>query len=155
MATPYRLKRSSVNNKRPTLSDLEKGELAFNFYNGHLFAEVDTGGVGIGTTIANLTPWREQFAANEIHYTGIVSATTYQGNQVIGTPAGGFKSGAFTIANTDHTKDSINELNFILGKLVPPAPDTFNGLAVSLTGTAGVGRLCPVSYTHLRAHETS
>jgi len=142
MATPYRLKRSSVNNKRPTLSDLEKGELAFNFYNGHLFAEVDTGGVGIGTTIANLTPWREQFAVNEIHYTGIVSATTYNGNQVIGTPAGGFKSGAFTINNTDHTKDSINELNFILGKLVPPAPDTFNGLAVSLTGTAGVGRLC-------------
>jgi len=142
MATPYRLKRSSVNNKRPTLSDLEKGELAFNFYNGHLFAEVDTGGVGIGTTIANLTPWREQFAANEIHYTGIVSATTYNGNQVIGTPAGGFKSGAFTISNSDHTKDSINELNFILGKLVPPAPDTFNGLAVILTGTAGVGRLC-------------
>ena len=142
MATPYRLKRSSVNNKRPTLSDLEKGELAFNFYNGHLFAEVDTGGVGIGTTIANITPWREQFAANEIHYTGIVSATTYKGNQVIGTPAGGFKSGAFTIANTDHTKDSINELNFILGKLVPPAPDTLNGLAVSLTGTAGIRRLC-------------
>ena len=142
MATPYRLKRSSVNNKRPSLSDLEKGELAFNFYNGHLFAEVDTGGVGIGTTIANITPWREQFAANEIHYTGIVSATTYKGNQVIGTPAGGFKSGAFTINNTDHTKDSINELNFILGKLVPPAPDTLNGLSVVLTGTAGNGRLC-------------
>ena len=142
MATPYRLKRSSVNNKRPTLSDLEKGELAFNFYNGHLFAEVDTGGVGIGTTIANITPWREQFAANEIHYTGIVSATTYKGNQVIGTPAGGFKSGAFTINNTDHTKDSINELNFILGKLVPPAPDTLNDLSFTLTGTAGNARLC-------------
>ena len=142
MATPYRLKRSSVNNKRPSLSDLEKGELAFNFYNGHLFAEVDTGGVGIGTTIANLTPWREQFAANEIHYTGIVSATTYNGNQVIGTPAGGFESGAFTIANTDHTKDSINELNFILGKLVPAAPDTLNALSFSLQGTQGTAYLC-------------
>ena len=142
MATPYRLKRSSVNNKRPTLSDLEKGELAFNFYNGHLFAEVDTGGVGIGTTIANLTPWREQFAANEIHYTGIVSATTYNGNQVIGTPAGGFKSGAFTINNTDHTKDLINELNFILGKLIPPAPTTFNGLALSIQTNGGTRRLC-------------
>ena len=43
---------------------------------------------------------------------GIITATsgivTYHGNQVIGTPAGGFKSGAFTINNTDHTKDSIN-----------------------------------------------
>ena len=131
MATPYRLKRSSVNNKRPTLSDLEKGELAFNFYNGHLFAEVDTGGVGIGTTIANLTPWREQFAVNEIQYTGVVSATTYHGDQVIGTPNGGFKSGAFVINSNNVTKDSINELNFILGKLVPDAPATVAGLAVT------------------------
>jgi len=29
-----------------------------------------------------------------------------------------------------------------LGKLVPDSPDTFDGLALSLTGTAGVGRLC-------------
>jgi len=149
MATPYRLKRSSVNNKRPTLSDLEKGELAFNFYNGHLFAEVDTGGVGIGTTIANLTPWREQFAVNEIQYTGVVSATTYHGDQVIGTPNGGFKSGAFVINAKNVTKDSINELNFILGKLVPDAPATVAGLAVTLTSLNGgggngetVGRLC-------------
>ena len=61
---------------------------------------------------------------------------------MIGTPAGGYKDGAFEIFNTDHTKDSINELNFILGKLVPAAPDTVNGLTLSLTGTAGNGRLC-------------
>ena len=73
---------------------------------------------------------------------GVVTAPTYHGDQVIGTPAGGFKTGAFTINNSDHTKDSINELNFILGKLVPSAPDTVSGLSLSLTGTAGVGRLC-------------
>ena len=73
---------------------------------------------------------------------GVVTAPTYHGDQVIGNPAGGFKTGAFTINNTDHTKDSINELNFILGKLVPSAPDTVTGLSLSLTGTAGVGRLC-------------
>ncbi len=73
---------------------------------------------------------------------GVVTAPTYHGDQVIGTPAGGFKTGAFTINNSDHTKDSINELNFILGKLVPSAPDTVTGLSLSLTGTAGVGRLC-------------
>ena len=56
MATPYRLKRSAVSNKRPALADLELGELAFNFYDGHLFAERDTGGVDIGTTVALLTP---------------------------------------------------------------------------------------------------
>jgi len=142
MATPFRLKRSSVTGKRPTLTDLQIGELAFNFYDGHLFAERDTGGVGIGTTVALLTPWKENFGGGSIEYVGTVTATTYHGNQVIGTPAGGFKTGAFTINNTDHTKDSINELNFILGKLVPDSPDTFDGLALVLTGTAGVGRLC-------------
>ena len=142
MATPFKLKRSAVTGKRPGIDDMQIGELAINFYDGHLFAERDTQGVGIGTTVALLTPWVENFGGGSINYNGIVTATTYHGNQVIGTPAGGFKSGAFTISNTDHTKDSINELNFILGKLVPPAPTTFNGLSLSLTGTAGNGRLC-------------
>ena len=142
MATPFKLKRSAVTGKRPGLDDMQIGELAINFYDGHLFAERDTQGVGIGTTVALLTPWVENFGGGSINYNGIVTATTYHGNQVIGTPAGGFKSGAFTISNTDHTKDSINELNFILGKLVPAAPTTFNGLSLSLTGTAGNGRLC-------------
>ena len=142
MATPFKLKRSAVTGKRPGLDDMQIGELAINFYDGHLFAERDTQGVGIGTTVALLTPWIENFGGGSIVYNGIVTATSYHGNQVIGTPAGGFKSGAFTISNSDHTKDSINELNFILGKLVPAAPDTFNGLALSLTGTAGNGRLC-------------
>ena len=142
MATPFKLKRSAVTGKRPGLDDMQIGELAINFYDGHLFAERDTQGVGIGTTVALLTPWIENYGGGSINYNGIVTATSYHGNQVIGTPAGGFKSGAFTIGTGDHTKDSINELNFILGKLVPTAPDTINGASVSLTGTAGNGRLC-------------
>ena len=142
MATPFRLKRSAVTGKRPSIDDMQIGELAINFYDGHLFAERDTQGVGIGTTITLLTPWVENFGGGSINYNGIVTATTYHGNQVIGTPAGGFKSGAFTISNTDHTKDSINELNFILGKLVPAAPDTFNGLSLSIQTNAGNRRLC-------------
>ena len=142
MATPFRLKRSSVTGKRPALADVQIGELAFNFYDGHLFAERDTGGVGIATTVALLTPWKENFGGGSITYVGVVTANTYHGDQVIGTPAGGFKSGAFTINNSDHTKDSINELNHILGKLVPDAPDTFNGLNVTFSGLATPGRLC-------------
>tara|TARA_B100001063_G_scaffold135223_1_gene126493 strand:+ start:15 stop:1988 length:1974 start_codon:yes stop_codon:yes gene_type:complete len=68
MATPYRLKRSSVASKRPNLSDLEKGELALNFYDGHLFAERHTPVAGIGTTVANLTPWKETFGGAAINY---------------------------------------------------------------------------------------
>ena len=142
MATPFRLKRSAVTGKRPSIDDMQIGELAINFYDGHLFAERDTQGVGIGTTVALLTPWVENFGGGSIVYNGIVTATTYHGNQVIGTPAGGFKSGAFTISDTDHTKDTINELNFILGKLVPAAPTTFNGLSLSIQTNAGNRRLC-------------
>jgi len=76
---------------------------------------------------------------------GIVTAVsgiaTYNGDLVIGTPSAGFKSGAFSINTTDKTKDSINELNFILGKLVPDPPDTINGASFTLSGL-GNGRLC-------------
>jgi len=133
MATPYRFKRSAIAGKRPTLNDLELGEIALNTYDGKLYAERETNGVGIADTVALLNPWEETYGGGSIEYVGTVTATTYTGNQVIGTPAGGFKSGAFTISNTDHTKDSINELNFILGKLVPDPPDTIAGVAVDLT----------------------
>ena len=133
MATPYRFKRSAVAGKRPTLDDLELGEIALNTYDGKLYAERETNGVGIADTVALLNPWEETYGGGSIEYVGTVTATTYTGNQVIGTPAGGFKSGAFTISSSDHTKDSINELNFILGKLVPDPPDTIAGVAVDLT----------------------
>ena len=107
------------------------------------FAENSTGintstNVGIGTTTASSAIT----VSGDALITGVVTATTYNGDLVIGTPNGGFKSGAFTINNTDKTKDSINDLNNILGKLVPSAPTTINGVSISLTGTAGNGRLC-------------
>ena len=271
MATPYRIKRSSVTGKRPTLADLEKGELALNFYDGHLFAERDTGGVGIGTTIALLTPWIEDFGGGKITFSGnrviidgtnsiqipvgntaqrdnvgtavtgqiryntstssfegfgsggawgslggikdvdqdtyitaesaagvdedrltfytagtakivitpdghvgigttipsavvdssnskilnvgVVTANTYYGDQIIGTPTNGsFRAGAYTPVVTEKTKDSIDELNYILGKLVPTQPDNIGGVSLTLTGTAGNARLCsgftPVNNTN-------
>ena len=144
MATPFRLKRSSVTGKRPEV--LQKGELAINFFDGHLFAERDTGGVGIGTTITLLTPWKESFGGGSIQYVGVVTATNFHGeggNLTLGTPtSGSFRGGAYTPAANHKIDDSVDELNYILGKLVPAQPDNIGGVSLSLTGTAGVGRLC-------------
>ena len=130
--------------KRPDV--LQKGELAINFFDGHLFAERDTGGVGIGTTITLLTPWKESFGGGAIQYTGVVTATRYEGeggNLTLGTPtSGSFRTGAFTLSSSAKVDNSIEELNFILGKLVPPAPTNISGVSLSLTGTAGNARLC-------------
>ena len=63
MATPIKLKRSAVEGKRPGLSDLQLGELALNTNDGNIFVERDTGGVGIATTIANVSPWTENYGA--------------------------------------------------------------------------------------------
>lgn len=80
MATQIRIKRSAQAGKRPTLENLALGELALNTYEGYLFAERDTGGVGIGTTISLLTPWVENFGAGSIYYqnnVGIGTDNTY------------------------------------------------------------------------------
>ena len=53
MATPFKLKRSD-HRQTSWFNDMQIGELAINFYDGHLFAERDTQGVGIGTTVALL-----------------------------------------------------------------------------------------------------
>ena len=73
MATNFRIKRSSVANKRPTLTNLDLGELALNTYDGFLFAERD--GVGV-TTVANLTPWYENAGRESIYYLNSVGIGT-------------------------------------------------------------------------------
>ena len=73
MATNFKLKRSSVANKRPGLTNLELGELALNTYDGYLFTERD--GLGI-TTITNLTPWFENYGAASVVYNNSVGIGT-------------------------------------------------------------------------------
>ena len=76
MASPIRIKRSAVSGKRPQLTDLQIGELALNTHDGDLFTERDTGGVGIGTTVSNLTPWTESYGASSISYLNSVGIGT-------------------------------------------------------------------------------
>jgi hypothetical protein len=97
-----------------------------------------TKNLGLGTS----TPDTKFTVVGDIKTTGFVTATELFGNQVIGTPTGGFLPGAVGIDTSDYTKDSVNEINFILGKLVPKPPTTINNATFTLTGLTGTGILC-------------
>lgn len=98
----------------------------------------NTKNVGLGLT----DPDKKLTVQGDIKASGIVTAAEYYGDQVIGTPTGGFLPGAVGIETADYTKDSVNEINFILGKLVPKPPTTISEVVLTLTGLTGVGRLC-------------
>jgi hypothetical protein len=98
----------------------------------------DTKNVGLGLT----NPDRKLTVQGDIKASGVVTATEYYGDQVIGTPTGGFLPGAVGIDTSDYTKDSVNEINFILGKLVPKPPTTLQNAPFTLTGLTGTGLLC-------------
>ena len=88
--------------------------------------KVNTGEVLVGVA-ASIS------SVGDCDFVGIVTANQFKGNQVIGTPTiGNFRAGAYTPVNTEFTKDSIDELNYILGKLVPPTPNNVVGVSVSL-----------------------
>jgi len=73
MATPFRLKRSAIEGKRPADSDLQRGELALNTYDGYLYTERE--GVGL-STVTNLTPWYENYGGGSIYYSNSVGIGT-------------------------------------------------------------------------------
>lgn len=80
--------------------------------------------------------------ASGIVTAGILTATDeIHGDLVIGTPTGGFQRGAVAIATDWFTKDAVDDINFILGKLVPKPPTTIVGAAFTVT-TSLFGKLC-------------
>jgi len=92
MANPkVKFKRSSVANKRPSLDNIELGELALNTYDGKLFTRQDTGGVGIATTVTLVNPWTESYGGGTISYSGVVTATSFSGD---GSNLTGISAGA-------------------------------------------------------------
>ena len=69
MATPIRIKRSAVPNKKPTIDQLQLGELSANFYDGKIFFKQDQGGVGVGTRIVEVGAGSTTFAGKTLFVT--------------------------------------------------------------------------------------
>ena len=74
MATPIRIKRSSVPTKKPTNNDLLFGELGLNTFDGRVFLKQDQGKLGVGPRVI------EVGAGARIGRTIFVTATGDDGN---------------------------------------------------------------------------
>ena len=113
MATPIRIKRSAVSGKRPQLTDLQVGELALNTYDGSLFTERDTGGVGIATTVSNLTPWTESYGASSISYLNSVGIGTTNPVAKLDVTGDSTFTGSMTVANGNIIGDDVTNISGI------------------------------------------
>ena len=108
MANPnIRLKRSAVSGKRPTGVQLPLGELALNTYDAQLFAQVDTGGVGIGTTVISLTPWKESFGAESIYYNNSVGIGTNNATEKLTVLGDASISSGFTVSGISTFQENV------------------------------------------------
>ena len=99
MATPFRIKRSAIPGKKPVVADLQLGELALNTYDGYLFSQRDTGGVGIGTTVSLLTPWIENYGGQSIYYNQSVGIGTTNATSKLTVVGDANISGVLTVSN--------------------------------------------------------
>jgi hypothetical protein len=97
-----------------------------------------SGNLGIGST----NPTSKLTVQGDARISGVVTATRYIGNLQIGTPTGGFQTGAVAITTDSNTNDIVDYINNILGKLVPKPPTTINGVTLTLSGLTGTGVLC-------------
>ena len=76
MANPkIKVKRSSVEGKVPAVSQLERGELAVNSYDGKVYILRDQFSVGIATTTHTINPWNEP--------NGVGAGISYSGDTLV------------------------------------------------------------------------
>ena len=82
MANPkIRAKRSSVEGKVPSTTQLERGEFAVNTYDGKVYVVKDQYSVGIATTTISVNPWDEPNGIGAgVSYSGSVTATSFAGD---------------------------------------------------------------------------
>ena len=177
MATPFRLKRSAVADRRPTTTDLQLGELALNTHDGFLYAET----TGVGSTVSLLTPWREQYGSpTSIYYNhrvgigstnptvslDVVGDTIFQSNLDVAGIAtlGSGSSGAVTLQHQGTTRLTTQTWGTRTSGTVQALGGSVNSVhtgsqtashSFELRNSDGAGgtkellEIGPVSYTHL------
>ena len=140
MASPkVKFKRSSVAGKKPSLANLDSGELALNTYDGKVFLKVDTGGIGIGTTVSTVNPWVENYGATGISYDGrinISGITTFTNN----VNFNGNITSNVTIVSTDTGSSAAPEFKLYRNSASPDDGDYLGQIKFAGESDTGVER---------------
>ena len=100
MANPkIKVKRSSVEGKVPAVTQLERGELAVNSYDGKVYILRDQFSVGIATTTHTLNPWNEP--------SGVGAGISYSGDVRVD----GLTVGNYNMPTTVGAQDTVLKSN--------------------------------------------
>ena len=110
----------------PELQELISGNLSVDNITVLELADINNLIVSGITTFYNTVGFETSLYAQSLY------AQDYYGPLRFGQPDGGFKEGAIEIQEDDYTKNSINDINFILGKLVPKPPTTISASPFSI-----------------------
>jgi len=121
MAQVLKLKRTAVNGKIPTTSNIELGELAMNTFDGRIFLKKDSG-TPIVTEI--LTTNTENFITGSLKLNGAVTASSL--NVIGNTTIGGNLTLGGNITIGDQTTDSITVTADFSSSLIPDSGSTYD-----------------------------
>jgi trimeric autotransporter adhesin len=115
MATNIKFKRSAIEGKRPSISQLELGELALNTNDGRVFTRKYN--VGIGSTVTLLNVWTENIGGGAYYTEGNIGVGTTNPTakfEVSGT----VKATDFDSLSDKNLKQNIKPIDSALEKII-------------------------------------
>ena len=133
MATNVKFKRSAIGGKRPSISQLELGELALNTNDGRVFTRKYN--VGIGSTVTLLNIWTENIGGGAYYTDGNIGIGTTLPTSALSVVGNGNFTGSITASSFNGGPLSGSSGNFS-SLIVSGVTTSTGGFVGNLTGTA-------------------
>jgi hypothetical protein len=133
MATNVKFKRSAIEGKRPSITQLELGELALNTNDGRVFTRKYN--VGIGSTVTLLNVWTENIGGGAYYNEGNIGIGTTLPTSALSVVGDGVFSGSITASSFNGGPLSGSSGNFS-SLVVSGVTTSTGGFVGNLTGTA-------------------
>jgi hypothetical protein len=134
MATNVKFKRSAIEGKRPSISQLELGELALNTNDGRLFTRKYN--VGIGSTVTLLNVWTENIGGGAYYNEGNIGIGTDNPTSKLTIIGDEFVSGILTASEIVASTANIETLDTTTAEI-----DFLTNTNLNTTGIATISNL--------------